>query len=134
MDEVIFTLLFIILPLSLVAIGFFVYFISSLNRIRSLSKASEATLSQVRVARKKRLDMIEQLVDLSKGYTKFEQETLEKVPGMRANVAAADAKQMKNIDGTGRSILGNVIAVAERYPELKTSQTVTMVMNSLHMG
>ena len=85
MDAVIFTLLFIILPLSLVAIGFFVYFISSLNRIRSLSNASEATLSLVRVAMNKRLDMIEQLVDLSKGYAKFEQETVEKVTGMRAN-------------------------------------------------
>ena len=40
---------------------------------------------------------------------------------------------MKNIDGTSLSILGNVIAVAESNPELKTSQTVTMVMNSLHM-
>ena len=80
---------------------------------------------------KKRLDMIEQLVDLSKGYAKFEQETLEKVTGMRANVAAADAKQIKDIDGTSRSILGNVIAVAESYPELKTSQTVSMIMNSV---
>ena len=131
MDAVTFISLFIIVPLSIVIIGFFIYFISSLNRLRSLSNASEATLSQVRVAMKKRLDMIEQLVDLSKGYAKFEQETLEKVTGMRANVAAADAKQIKDIDGTSRSILGNVIAVAESYPELKTSQTVSMIMNSV---
>lgn len=84
-DAAIFTLLFIILPLSLVAIGFFVYFISPLNRIRSLSNASEATLSQGRVAMNKRLDTIEQLVDLSNGYAKSQQETLEKVTGMRAN-------------------------------------------------
>lgn len=130
MDAIISTSLSIIIPL-LVVIGFFIYFISSLNRLRSLSNASEATLSQVRVAMKKRLDMIEQLVDLSKDYAKFEQETLEKITGMRANVTVANPKEIKNIDDTSRSILGNVVAVAESYPELKTSQTVTMIMNSV---
>ncbi|HEX6281361.1 MAG TPA: LemA family protein [Nitrososphaera sp.] len=130
MDAIISTSLSIIIPL-LVVIGFFIYFISSLNRLRSLSNASEATLSQVRVAMKKRLDMIEQLVDLSKEYAKFEQETLEKITGMRANVTIANPKEIKNIDDTSRSILGNVVAVAESYPELKTSQTVTMIMNSV---
>lgn len=130
MDAIISTSLSIIIPL-LVVIGFFIYFISSLNRLRSLSNASEATLSQVRVAMKKRLDMIEQLVDLSKEYAKFEQETLEKITGMRANVTVANPKEIKNIDDTSRSILGNVVAVAESYPELKTSQTVTVIMNSV---
>lgn len=130
MDAIISTSLSIIIPL-LVVIGFFIYFISSLNRLRSLSNASEATLSQVRVAMKKRLDMIEQLVDLSKEYAKFEQETLERITGMRANVTVAKPKEIKNIDDTSRSILGNVVAVAESYPELKTSQTVTMIMNSV---
>lgn len=130
MDPIISTLLFILIPL-LVVIGFFIYFISSLNRLRSLSNASEATLSQVRVAMKKRLDMIEQLVDLSKDYAKFEQETLKKITGMRANITVADPKEIKNIDNTSRNILGNVVAVAESYPELKTSETVTMIMNSV---
>lgn len=130
MDPIISTLLFVIIPL-LVVIGFFIYFISSLNRLRSLSNASEATLSQVRVAMKKRLDMIEQLVDLSKDYAKFEQETLKKITGMRANITVADPKEIKNIDNTSRNILGNVVAVAESYPELKTSETVTMIMNSV---
>ena len=130
MDAAVIAALFIIIPL-IAIIGFFIYFLSSLNRLRSLSNASEATLSQIRVAMKKRLDMIEQLVDLSKGYAKFEQETLEKVVGMRVKVTSADAKEIKNIDGTSRSILGNMMAVAESYPELKTSQTVTMIMNSV---
>jgi LemA protein len=130
MDAAAVTALFIIIPL-VVIIGFFSYFFLSLNRLRSLSNASEATLSQIRVAMKKRLDMIEQLVDLSKGYAKFEQETLEKVIGMRVKVTSADAKEIKNIDGTSRSILGNMVAVAESYPELKTSQTVTMIMTSV---
>lgn len=131
MDAAISALLFIVVPLSIVVIGFFIYFIFSVNRLRSLSNASEATLSQVRVAMKKRLDMIEQLVDLSKDYARFEQETLKKITGMRANVTVADPKEIKNIDDTSRSILGNVVAVAENYPELKTSQTVTMIMNSV---
>lgn len=130
MDATTFIALLIIIPLVAI-IGIIVLFFIYFNRLRTLSNASDATLSQIRVAMKKRLDMIEQLVDLSKGYAKFEQETLEKVVGMRTKVTAADAKEMKNIDGASRNILGSMIAVAESYPELKTSQTVTMIMNSV---
>src|SRR5689334_23238386 len=121
MDAAVLTAIFIIFPLAVI-IGIFIYFLSSLNRLRSLSNASEATLSQIRVAMKKRLDMIEQLVDLSKGYAEFEQQTLEKIVGMRVKVTSANAKEIRHIDDTSRSLLGNMVAVAESYPELKTSQ------------
>jgi LemA protein len=45
------------------------------NRFYTLKKSSEATLRQIRVAMKKRLDMIEQLLGAVKSYAKFEQET-----------------------------------------------------------
>ncbi len=38
---------------------------------------------------------------------------------------------MKKIDGESRGILGNIIAVAENYPALKTSETVTSLMTSV---
>ena len=40
-------------------------------------------------------------------------------------------EELKKIDGESRGILGNIIAVAENYPALKTSETVTSLMTSV---
>ena len=54
----------IILPLFgiITIIGILIYFIRLYNKLKSLDNSAEATLSQVRVALKKRLDTIEQLL------------------------------------------------------------------------
>jgi LemA protein len=108
-----------------------IYFFSTYNRLKSLRNASDATLSQARVAMKKRLDMIEQLVEAVKSYAKFEQDTFEKITSMRVTVGKAGTEDLKKIDSESRGILGNIIAVAENYPALKTSETVTSLMNSV---
>lgn len=107
------------------------YFFSVYNRLKSLRNAGDATLSQARVAMKKRLDMIEQLVESVKSYAKFEQGTLEKITGMRANIGKASPGDLTKMDGEMRGLLGNIVAVAENYPALRTSETVTMTMNAI---
>jgi LemA protein len=108
-----------------------IYSFSIYNRLKSLRNAADATLSQARVAMKKRIDMIEQLVEAVKSYAKFEQDTFEKITSMRVNVGKAGAGELKKIDDESRGILGNIVAVAENYPALKTSETVTSLMNSI---
>ena len=108
-----------------------VYFFSIYNRFKSLRNAGDATLSQARVAMKKRLDMIEQLVESVKSYAKFEQGTLETVTSMRASVGKASPGDLTKMDGEMRGLLGNIIAIAENYPALRTSETVTVTMNAI---
>jgi len=50
-------------------------FIRVYNWFKITYNAAEARLNQVRVAMKKRLDMIEQLYELVKSYAEFEQDT-----------------------------------------------------------
>jgi LemA protein len=106
--------------------------ISIYNRFFSLKNSAESTLGQIRVAMKKRLDMIEQLLGAVKSYAKFEKETLEKVTSLRASVAKAgtDAGEINRVERESRAILGNLFAVAEAYPDLKTSTTVTNLMEA----
>jgi LemA protein len=80
---------------------------------------------------KKRLDMIEQLLGAVKSYAKFEQDTFTKVTAMRAAVATAGPGDLNKVEAESRSIFGRLLAVAENYPELKTSQTVTSLMDSV---
>jgi LemA protein len=115
----------------LVIIGLILWLVGIYNRFVSLKNSSEATLGQIRVAMKKRLDMIEQLLGSVKSYAKFEQETLTRVTAMRAAVATAGPGDLNKVEAESRSIFGRLLAVAENYPDLKTSGTVMSLMDSV---
>jgi LemA protein len=107
------------------------YFIAIYNRFLSLKNSSEATLGQIKVAMKKRLDMIEQLLGAVKSYAKFERETFEKVTAMRATLVSAGPGDLNEIERESRSLLGRLFAVAEAYPDLKTNATVMDLMGAV---
>ena len=123
------SLLLLILLAMLLVIAF--YFVTIYNRLQSLKNGAEATLSQIRVAMKKRLDMIEQLVDSAKSYAKFERDTFEKITSIRTNLGSANPDELAKINGASIGLLGNVLAVAESYPQLRTSEAVTTTMNAI---
>jgi len=115
----------------LVVIGIVAFAVGIYNRFFSLKNSAEATLGQVKVAMKKRLDMIEQLLGAVKSYAAFEKETLTNVTAMRARVGSAGPGDLNELDRESRSMLGRLIAVAENYPDLKTSQTVKELMGAV---
>ena len=123
--------LILIAVISAVVIAFFLYFISVYNRLYRLRNSASATLGQVRVALKKRLDMIEQLLNAVKSYAEFERETFEKITSLRAAVFKEAAGDLSDVDRESRSILRGIMAVAESYPELRTSETVSKLMESI---
>jgi LemA protein len=117
--------------IALVIVGLIIWFVGIYNRFYSLKNSSEATLGQIRVAMKKRLDMIDQLLGAVKSYAKFEKETFERVTAMRASVATASPGDLNKVEAESRSIFGRLLAVAENYPDLKTSTTVTSLMDAI---
>src|SRR5512138_2524053 len=121
----------LVVLLAFILLVFAFYFVSVYNRLHSLRNGAEATLSQIRVAMKKRLDMIEQLVDSVKSYAHFERETLEKITSMRTGIGSADPGELKRINANSRGLVADIQAVAESYPQLKTSETVVVTMNAI---
>lgn len=121
------------LILLVVVVGLVLYFIGIYNRFYNLKNSAESTLGQIKVAMKKRLDMIEQLLGAVRSYAKFEKETLEKITSLRASVlsSGAGAGEVNRVDRESRSLVGTLFAVAEAYPDLKTSATVTSLMDSI---
>ncbi len=113
----------------LLALAF--YLISVYNRLQSLRNGAEAALSQIRVAMKKRLDMVEQLVDSVKSYAHFERQTLEAIAGLRSGLGSANPEELKKINAASSGILADIRAVAEGYPQLGTSETVVVTMNAV---
>ncbi|NMB77580.1 MAG: LemA family protein [Methanomicrobiales archaeon] len=117
--------------IAVVIIVLILWIVMIYNRFVALKNSSEATLGQIRVAMKKRLDMIDQLLGSVKSYAKFEKETLERVTAMRSAVATASPGDINKFEAESRSIFGRLLAVAENYPDLKTSGTVMSMMSSI---
>lgn len=103
-----------------------IYGITLYNNLVSLKHNVDKTWSNIDVLLKQRHDELPKLVETCKQYMKYEQETLEKV--MRARTAVFDAREQGDIGALGpaetqlRVGLGNLFAVAEAYPDLKTNE------------
>ena len=115
---------YVLLGIPLVAV---VYGILIFNRLVELKHNVTKAWSNIDVLLKQRHDELPKLVETCKQYMKFEQETLEAV--MRARSAVATAQHSGDIDQLGRAEtmmragLGNLFAVAEAYPELRSNET-----------
>ena len=96
------------------------------NLVRLKHNVSKAW-SNIDVLLKQRHDELGKLVETCKQYADFEQETLQRVVEARAAVASAreagDMGALGTAEGALRLGLGNLFAVAEAYPELRTSET-----------
>ena len=102
------------------------------NRFKQLKNASEATLNQIKVALKKRLDMISQLIESVKSYAKFEKKLLEKITKMRMGIDnVTKAEEIRKIDEESKKFLGTIKVTVENYPDLKTSKTVKELMKAV---
>lgn len=121
----------VIIGLSIVLIAIIIIFIILYNKIQRFGNAVDATLGQIRVSMKKRIDMIEQLIGAVKGYTKHERELFESIAKLRASISYASSGELEDINRESRNILSNLIAVAEAYPELKASENINKLMDAV---
>lgn len=121
----------IILLFLALLLAFIIYFFTTFNRLQSLRNGAEAILSQIRVAMKKRLDTIEQLVESIKSYARFESQTMERITQIRSGLDRAGPSDLQRIEAESRGMLGSIYAVAESYPNLKTSESVIIAMSAI---
>lgn len=128
MDLITIILIAVVVIVVLALIG---WFVSIYNRFMNLKNSGEATLGQIRVAMKKRLDQIEQLLGAVKSYASFEKETLTQVTAMRASLGKANPGDLNEVERQSRSLIGRLFAVAEAYPDLKTQATVSELTASI---
>jgi LemA protein len=112
----------------LVVLALFAIFgVFMFNQLVALKHNVGKAWANIDILLKQRHDELPKLVETCKQYMKFEQETLEKVMQARSQVASARESQnipaLSQAEGALRLGLGNLFAVAEAYPELKTNET-----------
>jgi LemA protein len=125
-------MLIILGVIGLISICILIVFILIYNRFQRLKNGAEAGLSQIKVALKKRLDMISQLVDVVKSYIKFEKNVFENIAYLRSMVGQIkDTNDVSNINNDSKNVLEKIIALVENYPNLKASKNVEDLMNAI---
>lgn len=109
------------------------WFISCQNRLVKADEICSNSLKQINVQQVSRYDALKALVKLTKEYAGYESETLEKIIGQRkivssANPSVADINANEAALG---GVLARLVAVSERYPELKANQQYSKTMDSV---
>ena len=96
--------------------------VATYNGLVSLRNRVKDSWSQIDVQLKRRFDLIPNLVETVKGYTKHESETLENVIKARNTYMSATLPedQMK-ADGELTKAISKLFALSESYPELKAN-------------
>ena len=118
--------------LILVIVGLVVVLIVSIILTRNMFVVKEKKIERnnalVDVYLKKRFDLIPNLVEVCKGYSKHEKETLEKVTALRSsfdNNPTDDNRKELN------EVYKSLIALAESYPEIKAGDNYLKLQKEL---
>ena len=114
---------------------FLIYGIFLYNNLVNIKHNVAKSWSNIDVLLKQRHDELPKLVEACKQYSQFEQETLRQVTEARARVQQASASQdipaLGQAESALRVGLGQIFAVAEAYPELRTNEHFARLMTRI---
>ncbi|RMG57663.1 MAG: LemA family protein [Deltaproteobacteria bacterium] len=108
------------------------YFVGVRNRLVRLEIRVEEKWAQVENVLQRRADLIPNLVNTVKGYASHEREIFEEVARARSRLLSArTVDETLAANGQLTAALGRLLAIAERYPDLKADRTFTRLMDEL---
>lgn len=109
-----------------------VYFIITYNSFISLNNRVVNAWAQVNVQLKKRSDLIPKLVQIVKGYSKYENKTLKEVTKLRSDVLKSKSLTKKyEVSNKISEIVDRFLIIAEDYPKLKANKNFLMLQEEL---
>jgi len=102
------------------------------NRIVALREQIDAAWAQVENQLQRRTDLIPNLIEVTRGYAAHEKEIFVHVADARARLLSAGSRDEK-IAAAGElgTALGRLLAIAERYPDLKANQQFARLSDEL---
>lgn len=118
-----------------------IYFYATYNRFVNREEGMKTAWSNVETQYQRRSDLIPNLVNTVKGYAAHETQTLTEVTEARAKATSINLStddltpeslaDFQRAQSEVRSALGRLIAVAERYPDLKANQNFLELQSQL---
>jgi len=106
--------------------------VGTYNRLVSANQAVDGAWAQVETQYQRRFDVIPNLTESVKGMFEQEQEVFGQLADARSRYAgAASSDEKAAAAGQVESALSRLLVVVERYPELRSSETVKGLMDEL---
>jgi LemA protein len=102
------------------------------NSLVTKSQAIDGQWAQVETQYQRRYDLIPNLVESVKGYMTQEKTVFAQIADARTKYAGAQTIDSKAVaSGEVESALARLLVIMENYPELKSVQAVTQLMDEL---
>lgn len=112
--------------------GWFLVKMSVCNGLIDKDETVKEQWSQIDTQLQRRADLIPNLVNTVKGYAAHEKEIFTAVAEARSKLLAARGPAQKSAANTMLSgALGRLLAIGERYPDLKANVTFTRLQDEL---
>jgi len=118
-----------------------VYVVYAYNNFVRLTQRAKEAWADIDVQLKRRYDLIPNLIDTVKGYAAHEKEALQAVTDARAtatqthvdpsNVTPEQITAMAGAENALGGAIGNLLAIAEAYPDLKANTTFLELQREL---
>src|SRR5215472_11363991 len=107
-------------------------YVSARNQMVAKDQAVKAAWSEVDVQLQRRADLIPNLVETVKGFTKHESEVFSEIANARGGLLNAQGPEAK-IAANGRldSAFGRLLALTENYPQLRSSDQFMRLQDEL---
>lgn len=122
----------IIIVIIVVLVLLVLYVISTYNKLVNSKNKVENQFSQVDIQLKRRADLIPNLVETVKGYTKHEEGTFTKVVEARNKTLSANSINEKiEANNELSSALSKLLMLSEAYPDLKANENFLSLQNDL---
>lgn len=122
----------IIIVIIVVLVLLVLYVISTYNKLVNSKNKVENQFSQVDIQLKRRADLIPNLVETVKGYTKHEEGTFTKVVEARNKALSANSINEKiEANNELSSALSKLLMLSEAYPDLKANENFLSLQNDL---
>jgi len=105
---------------------------STYNRIVAMDEGVDNSWANVETVLQRRYDLIPNLVSTVKGYAAHEKDLFEEVTRLRSQWGAAQTPGEKVQAATAlEGVLGRLMVVVERYPDLKANQNFLALQDEL---
>jgi LemA protein len=109
-----------------------VMIISVRNNLIALDESVDEAWAQIETQLQRRMDLIPNLVKTVKGYAKHEKEVFTAVSEARSKLLNAKTPAQKaEADSLMGQTLGRLLAIAEKYPELKADNSFIRLQDEL---
>ncbi|NLC55002.1 MAG: LemA family protein [Erysipelothrix sp.] len=108
----------IVIGLVSVLVLILIYYVVVYNKLQRLLNNAEEASSGIDIALNKRFDLITNLVEVVKGYSKHESEVFREIAAIRNNLVSARDIANEQMEVA----VGKLSVVVESYPQLKASE------------